>query len=153
MKIGIPDNSRAKVADALQKVLANQHLLYQKLRNFHWNVKGKVFFGLHTLFEDFYTALAEDIDVVAERIQSLGYNAKGTYEEYLKLAVIRQEPGKYPNSEAMVKTLLEDTETLIRMLRETAEIAADNGDAATEGMLTELVEKHEKQAWMLRSTA
>ncbi|MBL7056202.1 DNA starvation/stationary phase protection protein [Candidatus Woesearchaeota archaeon] len=151
MEIGISKENVNKVGDILQKVLSNQHVLYQKLRNFHWNVTGKEFIELHKFFEDSYNSLSDDIDVVAERIRSLGLNAKGTMAEYLELADLKESPGKYPDAGSMTKELLNNNELLIVQLRESSNLCGDLGDSGNEDVLIGLMENHEKQAWMLRS--
>lgn len=151
MDIGIEKKSITKITKELNVALANQHVLYQKLRNFHWNVRGVHFKALHELFEEQYTELFKDIDEVAERIRSLDENTIGTYTEYLKIAEIKETPGKYPDETKMIKELLEDNETIIKGLRKASEICSKEEDSGTEDLLIGLLQKHEKQAWMLRS--
>ena len=152
MNIGLEQESRETAAELLQKVLANQEVLYQKLRHFHWNIVGKDFFELHEVFEDLYTMLAEDIDEVAERIRSLGMYTKGTFAQFLQLAEIKEEP-EYPEASVMVQQLLDDIETVIRNIRSTTEGVAKVNDSGSEDMLIGLMAKYEKKAWMLRSKA
>lgn len=152
MEIGIDEKSRHNSAEALQKVLANQHLLYQKLRNYHWNAKGKNFIAIHRFLEECYTALSEDIDTIAERIQILGFSAKGNFSDYLKASEIKEAPEKLPKCDAMLIEVLSDIEHLIRLIRSTADICKDNKDNAGEGILVGIIEKLEKQAWLLRSS-
>jgi starvation-inducible DNA-binding protein len=151
MDIGIEKDSLGKIIGDLHIVLANQHILYQKLRNFHWNVTGKHFIALHELFEEHYNGLAIDIDEVAERIRSLGHKTKGTFTEFLKITELEESPEEYPDEDSMIKELVDDHEKIIRGLREISEKCGDVGDTGTEDMLIGMMQKHEKQAWMLRS--
>lgn len=150
MEIGLKDDVREQVAGVLQKVLANQHITYMKLRNFHWNVIGKDFLELHKFFEELYTDLARDIDVIAERIRALDINTKATFAEYLQLADLKEAAG-HPAPQLMVKELLDDYEFLATHLRESAATCAEIGDTGNEDILIGLMEKHEKAAWILRS--
>ena len=63
------------VIEGLKNVLADNYALYLKTQNYHWNVEGPNFKGLHSLFEEQYTDLAEAIDTVAELIRGLGEKA------------------------------------------------------------------------------
>lgn len=148
MNTGIPASQAKQTVDSLQKILANQHILYQRLRNFHWNITGPQFGPLHKLFESFYTDFIEDIDEIAERIRALGGTAAGTFTEYLSTADLKEQPGKVPGSSDMLKQLLADYETLIQGIRR----SCSGADDATQSMLTALLEKLEKQAWMIRAT-
>ena len=58
----------------LNTLLADYHMYYQKLRNFHWNILGKNFFDLHEKFESLYTDARVKIDEIAERILTLGFH-------------------------------------------------------------------------------
>jgi starvation-inducible DNA-binding protein len=152
--IGIGDEHRRAVADILNTLLADEYLLYTKTRNYHWNVVGPQFNDLHKFFESHYEALDDIVDDVAERARALGGNAQGTLGEFTKRARLREEAGAYPDAKGMLTRLLADHETLIRQLREDAEITMDkHGDAGTNDFLVGLMEQHEKMAWMLRAFA
>jgi len=106
---------------------------------------------LHKLFEGQYKELEEAIDEVAERIGKLGQKTIGTMQEFLKLATIKEHPGKYESSKDMLKELLKDHESIIVELRKGIDDCADkNKDAGTADFLTGLMEHHETTAWILR---
>ena len=149
--LGLSGKSRDAVLSVLERLLADEHVLYVKTRNFHWNVTGPHFGPLHKLFEEQYGGIAETIDEVAERIRILGGVAPGSMKEFLKLARIDEQPGGKLEAEKMIAALLSDHEAVIRVLREATEVAGEAGDAGTEDFLTGLLEDHEKKAWMLRA--
>ena len=95
MKIdtGIPARQRAEIARGLSRLLADTYLLYLKTHSFHWNVEGPMFQTLHQMFMEQYTETWNAIDLIAERIRSLGEYAPGTYREYTKLTRIRETEG------------------------------------------------------------
>src|SRR3954466_9962420 len=105
-KIGISQPHLDDVTKLLSGVLADSVTLYTKTRKFHWNVRGESFMELHKLFEDQYNKLETAIDEIAERINKLGSNTIGTMEEFSKLTHLKESPGKYPDSQAMLKELL-----------------------------------------------
>ena len=152
VNIGLVPNSRQKVIGMLGNIVADQYILYTKTRNYHWNVIGEDFIQYHKLFEDQYSAIDEDIDEVAERIRALGGKTPATLGEFLKSTTLKEHPAKYPTAKTMIANLLADHETVIRNLRKNIESCAKLGDAGTEDFLTQLMEKHEKTAWMLRAT-
>ncbi len=149
--LGLSSKSRDTVGTLLARLLADEHVLYVKTRNFHWNVTGLDFGALHALFESQYTALAETIDEIAERIRMIGGVAPGSMKEFLKLTRIDEQPGGKLEAEKMIAALLSDHEAIIRSLREDVEKAGQAGDAGTNDFLVGLLESHEKTAWMLRA--
>ena len=150
MDIGIPEKHRARIAQGLSRLLADTYLLYLKTHNFHWNVEGPMFQTLHTLFMAQYTEAWNAIDPIAERIRALGHYAPGTYKEYLKLAQVKETDG-VPKAEKMVKLLIDGQETVARTARSLLPLADEANDQPTLDLLTQRLDIHEKNAWMLRS--
>ena len=149
---GISKDNLENVVSILSKVLADQYILYTKTRNYHWNVTGEDFSEYHKLFADQYAALEGDIDEVAERIRALGGKTPATLSEFSKMTRLNEHPGKYPKASEMMANLLTDHETIVRNLRNDIQVCGDKcGDVGTEDFLTQLMEKHEKTAWMLRA--
>ena len=151
INIDIADKNRKEIADRLNLLLANEFVLYAKTLKFHWNVVGPFFGPLHALFEKQYEQILDIIDEVAERVRALGHISYGTLREFSEHATLPEEPGKNPDSLTMVRLLLEDHEAIIRQIRKDVDYATELGDAGTNNFLGELIETHEKTAWMLRS--
>ncbi len=147
---GISPKDRAKIADGLSRLLADNHTLYLKTHNFHWNVTGPMFNTLHLMFETQYNELWLANDLIAERIRSLGHPAPGTYAEYAQLASIKETPGQ-PKAEKMVRLLVEGNEAVVRTARAIFPAVEKAGDEPTADLLTQRMQVHEKNAWMLRS--
>jgi starvation-inducible DNA-binding protein len=143
--------TRKSVAAQLHILLANEYVLYTKTQKFHWNVTGKWFGSLHLLFEKHYQELADIIDGVAERSLMLGIKTIATLEEFLKVTTLTEEPGKNPTDTRMIEILVLDHETIIETLREDITVTAELGDMGTNNFLCDLLEKHEKMAWMLKA--
>lgn len=140
------------VAAILGRLLADEHVLYMRLRNYHWNVVGMAFGPLHALFQEQYEALAETIDEVAERIRMLGPAVPGTLTEMLQLATLAEQPGQLPDDKGMLAQLVADHEAIIRHLRRDLRACDEQyDDMGTSDFLTGLMEQHEKQAWLLRA--
>jgi starvation-inducible DNA-binding protein len=150
INIGISDKDRKKIADGLSKLLADTYTLYLKTHNFHWNVTGPMFNTLHLMFEGQYNELALAVDLVAERIRALGYPAPGTYQAFAKLSSIPEEQG-VPNATEMIRQLVAGQEAVTRTARSIFPIVDAASDEPTADLLTQRMQLHEKNAWMLRS--
>ena len=147
---GIADPDRKLIIEGLEHLLADTYTLYLKTHNFHWNVTGPMFQTLHLLFMDFYTEQWAAVDLIAERIRSLGAPAPGTYEEFAKLTSIKPSDG-LPKARQMIIELVEGQEAVARTARHMFNIAAKADDQPTCDLLTQRMQIHEKNAWMLRS--
>jgi starvation-inducible DNA-binding protein len=151
-KIGIKPEDLAQVAHSLNRLLADEHVLYIKTRNAHWNVEGPDFHAQHKFFEEQYGQLEDMIDDVAERVRSLGHYAVATMQEFLKLTHLTEQSREKNDSLGFIKELMEDHETIIIHLRENINrFANDWHDLGTSDFITGLMEMHEKMAWMLRA--
>lgn len=150
MNIGIDKPDREAIAGGLSHLLADSYTLYLKTHNFHWNVSGPMFRTLHLMFEEQYTELALAVDVIAERIRSLGFPAPGTYKQFVDLSSIKEDQG-VPEAKDMIRLLLEGQEAVVRTARSLYHVADKADDEATADLLTQRIQTHEKTAWMLRS--
>lgn len=152
INIGLSEEQRQGVIELLNRDLSNSYLLQLKTKKYHWDVTGPQFRTLHEIFEEQYTALAETIDQIAERVRQLGGYPAGTAKEFIELASVQETPGRVPTATQMVANLLEDHELIIRGLREHIDQASEEfHDEGTADFLTGLMEGHEEMAWMLRS--
>lgn len=148
--IGIPETQRHSIADGLARLLADSYTLYMKTHNFHWNVTGPMFATLHQLFEQEYTELAMAVDEIAERIRALGFPAPGSYTEFAKLSSVNDATGTL-SADEMLRQLVADQETVVRTARSVFAVADEANDEPTADLLTQRMQIHEKNAWMLRS--
>ncbi len=148
--IGIPEGDRLTIADELGRVLADTYTLYLKTHNYHWNVTGPMFNTLHLMFEEQYNELWMAIDLIAERIRSLGEFAPGSYAQFAELTSIAEADG-VPSAEQMLADLVAGHEAVARTARTAFAAAESAGDQSTADLLTQRLQVHEKTAWMLRS--
>jgi starvation-inducible DNA-binding protein len=148
--IGIQDTDRKAIADGLARVLADSYGLYLKTHNFHWNVTGPMFQTLHTMFMEQYTEQWNALDPIAERIRALGHPAPGSYRQFAVLSSIPDEEG-VPKAEDMIRQLVEAQETVARTARAVFPLVERAADQPSADLLTQRLQVHEKNAWMLRS--
>ena len=150
MDTGIAAKDRAKIAEGLSRLLADTFTVYLKTHNFHWNVTGPMFNTLHLMFETQYNELWLALDAIAERIRSLGHPAPATLDEFAKLASIGETVGQ-PRAEDMVRLLVQGNEAVVRTARKVFPLVDAAHDEPTADLLTQRMQIHEKNAWMLRS--
>ena len=150
LDIGISQEDRSRIADGLSRLLADSYTLYLKTHNYHWNVTGPQFNTLHLMFEGQYTELATAVDEIAERIRALGIKAPGSYRDFSTMTSIEEANGE-ESAEEMTRQLAIGQETIVRTAREIFPAADAANDEPTADLLTQRMQIHEKNAWMLRS--
>ncbi|MFD2614313.1 Dps family protein [Paenibacillus gansuensis] len=134
----------------LNEQVANWSVLYIKLHNYHWYVKGAQFFTLHAKFEELYNEASMHIDELAERLLTLGGQPVATMKGVLELSQIQEAQGD-EQAESMVANLVEDFDMVIRQSKEGQAAAQEQGDEVTADMLLAIYSGVEKHNWMLRS--
>ena len=139
-----------QLIDIVNKQIANWSVLYIKLHNYHWYVKGPQFFTLHEKFEQLYNEAALHIDQLAERLLALGGAPVATMKECLEQSSVKEATGQ-ETAEQMVATIVSDFETMIRELKEGMQVAEEVGDETTGDMLLGIHQSLEKHVWMLKS--
>ncbi|GAB4164272.1 MAG: Dps family protein [Winogradskyella sp.] len=132
----------------LNTLLADYHIYYQNLRNFHWNILGDNFFELHKKFEELYTDARLKIDEIAERILTLRYHPMSNLKDYLKASSIEEVSSKKTDKE-MVKTILENHSILLKQMHEVVKKAEQANDEGTIDLIGAYIRELEKSSWML----
>jgi len=148
--IGIAEDDRLAITDGLSRLLADSYTLYLKTHNYHWNVTGPMFQTLHLMFEAQYNELALAVDLIAERIRSLGAAAPGSYHEFAALTALDEDSDR-PDAAEMIRRLVKGQETVARTARSVFAAVEKAHDEPTADLLTQRLQVHEKTAWMLRS--
>ncbi|MCZ8514523.1 DNA starvation/stationary phase protection protein [Paenibacillus filicis] len=138
------------LTQVLNTQIANWSLLFIKLHNYHWYVKGPQFFTLHLKFEELYTEAALHVDNLAERLLALKGEPVATMRGILEQATVQEASGT-ENAEQMVRTLVADFGTVIGELKEGMAIAGEANDETTGDMLLAIHSSLEKHVWMLES--
>ena len=136
------------ITEILDKQVANFSILYMKLHNYHWYVKGENFFTLHIKFEELYTEAALHLDVIAERMLSLRTIPTATLQEHLAEASIKEAKNE-ETAEQMVKQLVSDFTRICSELTEGIELAEEQKDQPTADLLIGIRSSLEKHSWML----
>lgn len=143
------DKSKTKdTVKELNVLLADYHMYYQKLRNFHWNITGHNFFDLHEQFELMYDDAKLKVDEIAERILTLRFQPESNFSTYLKLSNLK-ESSKDKSDVEMVEDLLHDHGVIINQMRSVIEVADKNEDEGTIDLIGAYIRELEKTSWML----
>ena len=146
--LGMKRNDVSKTVSQLNLLLANYHVYYQNLRNFHWNVSGENFFDLHNKFEELYDDARAKIDEIAERILTLRLRPLSNMSDYLNTSAIREADGLIDDHQ-MVNATLENHKILIENMRAVIRAANEVGDEGTIDMIGGFLSGLEKKSWML----
>ncbi len=146
-KLGFNREEAGEICDNLNLLLCNYAVVYQKIRNFHWNVVGGDFFDVHEKLEIEYTNAAEDIDALAERVRILGLKPISTLAEYLEKAEVA-EVDQELTSDQMIQEVVNDYETLLSFMVDVADLAVEHGDLGTETMMRRMIIRTEEKHWM-----
>jgi len=148
---GISLSNKWSVIEVMTKVLADTYYIYLKTQNYHWNVTGSNFLTLHILFEEQYTQLAEAVDIIAERLRSLGAHAPGSFSEFLRLTSFQEEEDVATLDVVMLERLASANEFMIKELRDYIIFLNNTNDESTKDILIHRLKHHEKNVWFLRS--
>ncbi len=149
--IGLQQKVCTQVSALLNQLLADEFVVYVKTLNFHWNVVGSDFYALHLFFQKQYEELFDIVDDIAERVRVFNVQSLGSCAEFMKHASLDESMGHKGSALTMLAQLCSDHEAIIQSLRKLVAKTAELGDEGTSNFLTDLMEKHEKMAWMLRS--
>ncbi|MFD2617148.1 Dps family protein [Terrilactibacillus laevilacticus] len=134
----------------LNQLLANLHVMYVKLHRYHWLIQGPHFFALHEKFEELYNEVAEDLDLVAERILSIECIPIATMSKFLDIATLKEAQTE-SHEEEILTQLKKDYEQLIQEIKDGIGSLETTHDEPTLDMLITLQGKYEKHVWMLRA--
>jgi starvation-inducible DNA-binding protein len=148
----LSETSRSELIRTLNARLVDGLDLHGQIKVAHWNVRGPQFPSLHPLFETFANQLATYNDSIAERAVTLGGLAAGTARHVAKTSRLSEYPLDTTRDLDHVKLLAERIEVYLAGVRESREIAAENGDEESVGLLTDVLTDFEKNAWFLRAT-
>jgi len=147
----ITSSDKKDIVSLLEVLLASEVIASLKIRNFHWNVESHNFSEMHSFFEELYDASAENIDEIAERIRMLWWKTVANYARYLELSFLKEEIDTDLSVSEMIAWLCQDKEATIENMREAIAKVSETNDVWTEDFLIALMQKHEKNLWMLSS--
>ena len=148
--LGLPIKETKELTNELNILLSNFQVYYQNLRGLHWNIKGKRFFDLHVKFEEFYNDSQIKIDLIAERILTLGGTPLHTFEDYIANSQLKV--GKdISNDETAISLILDSLSELLVIERKSLSDSGEIEDEGTNSMMSDFISEQEKTIWMLKA--
>lgn len=148
--IGLPQKETEFLAKELNILLANFQIYYQNLRGLHWNIKGKRFFDLHLKFEELYNDSQLKIDLIAERVLTLGETPLHTFEDYISNSKLKVGKNIHNDEEAIVLIVNSLTE-LLKIERIILSQSSEINDEGTNAMMSDFIKEQEKTMWMMNA--
>lgn len=148
--IGLSTTQSQTLAADLNTLLANFQTYYQNLRGIHWNIKGRSFFDLHAKFEELYTDANMKVDLIAERILTLGGTPLHTFDDYT--AASKVPVGKdISKDENAIRLIVDSLKELLLIERHILDASAAAGDEGTNAMMSDFITEQEKTVWMMKA--
>lgn len=148
--LGLPENETQIIKLELNLLLANFQIYYQSLRGLHWNIRGRRFFDLHLKFEELYNDSQLKIDLIAERVLTLGGIPLHTFEDYLKNNKLIIGSNIH-NDEAAINLIVDSLSKLLTIEREILIKSSQINDEGTSSMITDFISEQEKTIWMMNA--
>ena len=148
--LGLSVKESEIITSELNILLSNYQIYYQNLRGLHWNIRGRRFFDLHVKFEELYNDSQLKIDLIAERVLTLGGTPLHTFEDYItnnKLTVGKN----ISNDEKAIQLIVNSLSSLLELEREILKKAGDNSDEGTNSMMSDFIVEQEKTIWMMKA--
>ena len=152
LPIALEADARRKSCQVLNEILADSMILYALYKKHHWLVSGPTFYQLHLLFDKHAEEQGEIIDLVAERVQSLGGIAVGDPRHAAELTTIDRAPNGAESVAAMIHRLLDAHETIIEKVRAGIDTTEKVGDWGSNDLLMgDVLRRNELQVWFVAS--
>lgn len=148
--LGLPIKESELIVSELNTLLSNFQVYYQNLRGIHWNIRGKRFFDLHVKFEELYTDAQIKIDLIAERVLTVGGTPLHTFEDYIKnnQLVVGKNVSK---DEEAVHLIVTSLSHLLKIERKILTKTGEINDEGTNSMMSDFISEQEKTIWMMQA--
>ncbi|HKF43311.1 MAG TPA: DNA starvation/stationary phase protection protein [Thermoanaerobaculia bacterium] len=150
LPIALSENIAAQSVENLNQVLADTMTLRDLYKKHHWQVTGPTFYQLHLLFDKHYEEQNELVDMIAERIQSLGGISLAVAPDVAETTLIPRPPKGREEAPVQISRLLHAHEIILEEARSMARQSADAGDDGTNDLLiSDVIRTNEKQVWFV----
>ena len=134
----------------LNELLSDLNVFYRKLQNYHWNIKGKNFFTIHSKLEEYYNEVNEQIDEIAEHILSLGYQPLGTMKDYLQISKISEAENEKICEDDVFTNVMQDMQIILDRLLTIKKLSDQNNEYMTSSLCDEYMLEYSKKIWMFK---
>lgn len=148
--LGMPEETLKQNIGLLNQLLADSITLYNLYKKHHWQVTGPTFYQLHLLLDKHAAEILETVDIIAERIQTLGGVTTGMPFEVAQMTKIEHPPTGEEDIPAMLARTVNAHATIISTLRQAIETTDENKDYGTNDLLvSDVLRVHELQVWFI----
>jgi starvation-inducible DNA-binding protein len=148
--LGLSHDARMYSSQRVNQVLADTQILYDLYKKHHWLMRGPTFYQLHLLLDKHAGEQLELVDMLAERVQTLGGVAVGDPRHVAEITSVPRPPDGAEEVPAMLSRLLEAHETILVDAHDAAARTAEMGDDGTNDLLvSDVIRTGELQAWFL----
>ena len=148
--LGLPIKESEELVNELNGLLSNYQIYYQNLRGLHWNIRGKRFFDLHIKFEELYNDSQIKIDLIPERVLTLGGVPLHTFSDYIANSKLKVGKNISKDVDA-IQLILESLSTLLQIERVILNKSGAINDEGTNAMMSDFIAEQEKTNWMLKA--
>lgn len=139
----------SKVVLNLNQLLADLNVLYRKIQNYHWNVKGKDFFQVHAKLEEYYDYISDQVDEVAEKILMQGGQPLGRLKDYLEISKIVEADNVKISSDEVFDSVLKDFSYIKEQILAIKKLADEENNYEISALCDELESGYSKSIWMI----
>jgi starvation-inducible DNA-binding protein len=146
---GLDAQTSGRMVELLNDLLADGLALQLAVKEAHWNLKGPGFIGVHQFLDQVAAHLRDGNDEIAERLVTIGGQARGTLERVAERARMAPYPDDAVQIEDHLRALVERFEDVGGRLRDGIDSADEGGDADTADLLTDISRQVDKDAWMI----
>ncbi len=150
-RLDIPAHIRKHSIELLQARLSDAIDLDLQTKQAHWNVKGRNFHQLHLFFDSVHDVVEEFVDLIAERITSLGGVADGRVQTTAKASSLYEYPVEAIGGEAHLKAVAAALAGFGKLARAGIDAAQGFGDADTADLFTQISRETDKQLWFVEA--
>lgn len=148
----LDEQGREKVAEALNRLVADAFALYIKTKNFHWHMSGRHFRDYHLLLDEQADQIFATIDPLAERVRKLGANTIRSVAHIAQLQRVKDNDEDFVQAPDMLKELEAENRKMAKNMRDAHQIADDAEDVATASLLETYIDETERRTWFLFET-
>lgn len=148
----LQEEGRTKVAEALNRLVADSFALYIKTKNYHWHMSGRHFRDYHLLLDEQADQIFVTIDPLAERVRKIGGNTIRSVAHIAQLQRVKDNDEDFVAPKDMLLDLEAENKKMAKNMRDAHQIADDAEDVATASLLETYIDETERRTWFLFET-
>lgn len=148
----LDEKGREKVAESLNRLVADSFALYIKTKNFHWHMSGRHFRDYHLLLDEHADQIFATIDPLAERVRKIGANTIRSVAHIAQLQRVKDNDEDFVSAPDMLKDLLAENKKMAKNMRDAHQICDDAEDVASASLLEVYIDETERRTWFLFET-